>query len=555
VRLSVVDTKDGAARHRAASGPAIARRPQRPPGRIRLGRLDPLAAAVLVVGLLVTATLAWLAHDGNRRNEARLLRLQVRQTGALLQAVLPTVQTPLASAAEIAATSHGNAAQVRTYLSGYLGTGKPFAGAVLWRLDGATPRPVTLIGAAPALPTTSSRLQQFVAGAAAHRKLQMIGPLTGRPDRVGYAFASAGAAPTYVAYAESPLPPGRRATIEPGQPFGNLRFALYLGDRAGADRLLESNVDLPMSGRTATTRVPFGGATLTLVAGTSTRFGGQLAYSLWWIIALVGTALTVVLALSAQRLVSRRVAAERLTAEVRTLLGEQRTIAESLQRALLPKRLPVLPAMSLTARYVPGPDGVQIGGDWYDVVPLEDGRFFFVVGDVSGRGLEAGSVMASLLFAGRGFATEGHGPAEVLDALTRLLDVERDRHFATVLCGVADVRRHRLTVANAGHLPPLIASRQRTEFVAVPTGPPIGVRKSGRYEATTVPVPPGATVLAYTDGLVERRGETLDTGLGRLIEVASSTGLGGEALVEEIMKTLVSGGADDDTAILGLQWR
>ena len=548
----MVDTKDGVARHRATFPPTAPRPPRRPPGPIRVDRL---AIAVLVVGLLITATLSWLALSGNRRNEARLLTSQVRQTGALLQAVLPTVQTPLASAAAIAATSGGDAAQFESYLSGYVGAGHPLTSAVLWRLDGTRPQVVTRIGAPTALPSTSSQVRDFVAGSRSDRRLRMLGPIAGNPYRIGYAFPSAGATPTYVVYAEGLLPPNRRAAVSPGSPFGNLRFALYLGERARPDRLLETNVRLPMHGRTATAVVPFGGANLTLVAGSATRFGGAVAESLWWIIAAVGTGITAVAALATQRLVTRRMAAEHPTAEVRTLLGEQRTIAESLQRALLPKRLPVLPGMSLTARYEPGTDGVQIGGDWYDIIPLDGDRFFFVVGDVSGRGLEAGAVMASLLFASRGFATEGHGPDQVLNALTRLLRVDRDRHFATVLCGIADVGRHVLTIANAGHLPLLLASEERTEFMAVPTGPPIGVPHSAGYEATTVPVPRRATVLAYTDGLVERRGETLDTGLGRLIDVASSTRLGGEALVEEIMKTLVSDGSDDDTAILGLQWQ
>jgi serine phosphatase RsbU (regulator of sigma subunit) len=121
--------------------------------------------------------------------------------------------------------------------------------------------------------------------------------------------------------------------------------------------------------------------------------------------------------------------------------------------------------------------------------------------------------------------------------------------------GLPDFPRHQVTIANAGHLPPLLVSSERTEFVAAPTGPPIGVPVVPPYSATVVPIPAGATLLAYTDGLVERREETLDDGLRRLYDTAVAADLGGEALIDRLMSTLAPEGCDDDTAILGLQWQ
>jgi len=163
--------------------------------------------------------------------------------------------------------------------------------------------------------------------------------------------------------------------------------------------------------------------------------------------------------------------------------------------------------------------------------------------------------MPALLCAIRGFVSEGYEPDRVLDAAAQMIDISRDKHFATVLCGIADLPRHQLTAASAGHLPPLIVSPERTEFMAIPTGPPIGVPTPQSYESTTVPVPSGATLLAYTDGLVERRGETLDDGLRRLMDSALALGAGGEALVDGLMSALLPDGSSDDTAVLGLQWR
>jgi serine phosphatase RsbU (regulator of sigma subunit) len=538
----------------------LARRRWRRAARLRRGmRVSrPLVAPLtaLVVGLVITGILSWLAYLANDRNESRLLRSQVRQTGALLQAITPTIQTPLASAVEIAASGTAGTSRFTSYLSSFIGTGKPFVSAELWDVAGPRPRVLATVGGRPALNASSAAAARLAAAAQRRGKLELLGPLGADPARLGYAFASTGTGPSYLVYAESVLPPHRRAVVPKNSPFGNLRFALYLGDTRSPARLLETNVaKLPVHGRTAAIKVPFGGSAFTLVAGSSRQLGGTVAGSLWWIIALAGTAFTAAAALTAQRLVTGRQDAERFSREVRKLLAEQRTIAEALQHALLPKQLPHIPAMEITARYVPGTDGVQIGGDWYDVSPLEGDRVFFVVGDVSGRGLEAGSVMAALLFASRGFASEGHQPDGVLNALARLLDVNGDEHFATVLCGILDVGQHTLALANAGHLPPLLVSPERTEFIAVPTGPPIGVPQSDGYAAITVPIPRDATLLAYTDGLIERRGETLDDGLRRLFAAATEAGLTGEALVEDIMKALLPDGCDDDTAVLGLRWR
>jgi Serine phosphatase RsbU, regulator of sigma subunit len=548
----VVETAD-VARTLSVEGAAATIR-TRVPRRLR-NRPIVIPVLVLVVGLVITAGLAWLAQVASSRNETRLLRSQVRQTAALLQAVVPTVQTPLASAAEIASSSGGSSARFASYLTTYLGARGPFVAAVLFTVSGTSPRPLSTAGRSTALSPTSASVTRIVTAAARSHQLELIGPIPADPDRIGYAYASTRTAPAYVVYAESLLPLHRRAVIQRGSPFANLRFALYLGSSTGAAHLLETNVaSLPLTGRTASTTLAFGATTLTLVAGTANPLGGTISSALWWIIAAAGALLTLVGAFTAHRLVASQEAAERLTIEVRSLLGQQRSIAEALQQALLPRRLPSTAELNITARYVPGTHGVEIGGDWYDVMQLDDHRYFFVVGDVSGRGVDAGAVMASLQFAIRGFVSEGHQPVQVLDALTRLLDVQRDQHFATVLCGVVDLLARTLTLASAGHLPPLLVSDDRTEFIVPADGPPIGVAGAGRYAATSVPIPAEATLLAYTDGLVERRGETLDDGLRRLMNAAQTAGLAGEELVNEIMRNLLPDGCDDDTAVLALRW-
>lgn len=510
---------------------------------------------MLAVSIVITAALSWLCFEVNRNNDTRLLDLQVRQTGTVLQAVVPTIQTPLASAVEIAASTGGDVAQFRTYMATYVGASGQFVSASLWRSAPGVPQLIATTGSAPQLSANSARSAAFLAQAARTAKLSVTGPIAGNPYRLGYAYASAGRGPRYVVYAESALPPGRRAKIEAGSPFSNLRFALYLGRHQRDDALLETNVSrLPVQGDTATVVVPFGAGSLTLVAASSVRLGGTLSARLWWVVALVGAALSVAAAFTSERLVSRRKAAERLTGEVGTLLSEQRNLAETLQHAMLPKELPEIEAVEFAARYIPGVNGVEIGGDWYDVVPLDANRFFFVVGDVSGRGVAAGTVMASLLFAIRAFVTEGHSPARVLGALSQVLRLDRDGHFATVMCGSVDVERREVTIANAGHLPLLLVSPERVEFLASPVGPPIGITTPTVYESVTVPLPRDATLLAYTDGLVERRGETIDDGLRRLHDAAVDAHDSGRPMVSTVVSSLGAEDGEDDTAILGWRW-
>ncbi len=206
-------------------------------------------------------------------------------------------------------------------------------------------------------------------------------------------------------------------------------------------------------------------------------------------------------------------------------------------------------------RYLPGTNGVDIGGDWYDVLPLDGDRFFFVVGDVSGRGVPAGSVMAALRFAIRAYATEGHPPELALERLRDMLDVAEDHHFATVVCGIADVGRHEVVIASAGHPPPLCVSARGAEYVDTPVGVPMGVSGRRPYRSGLVTVPPGATLLIYTDGLIERRGENIDDGLERLRSVAASAAAAPvEAMLDTVVTELASAGLDDDTAILGVRW-
>jgi serine phosphatase RsbU (regulator of sigma subunit) len=136
-----------------------------------------------------------------------------------------------------------------------------------------------------------------------------------------------------------------------------------------------------------------------------------------------------------------------------------------------------------------------------------------------------------------------------------VLDIDRDRSFATVLCALVDVPGRVITMVNAGHPPLLLLSRETAEFVSTTVFPPIGVRDAPSYQATAIVVPPGATIVAFTDGLVERRGESIDVSLERLRSLMSGSSLELDDLVSQILSESTSAEYSDDTAILAVRWK
>jgi serine phosphatase RsbU (regulator of sigma subunit) len=199
--------------------------------------------------------------------------------------------------------------------------------------------------------------------------------------------------------------------------------------------------------------------------------------------------------------------------------------------------------------------GIEVGGDWYDVIPTGKGRALFVVGDVSGRGLAAATTMAYLSHAIRAYTAQGDGPAVILTKLGELIGQPEDGYFATVLCWSIDIDRHLLTVASAGHFAPLVIDGGTARYVDLEVGPPIGVLPRTDPAEVTITVPAGAAVVAFTDGLVERRGEHLDVGLARLAEAAASHRGSMDELLGRLLVDLAPAGSDDDIAILGVQWQ
>lgn len=232
-------------------------------------------------------------------------------------------------------------------------------------------------------------------------------------------------------------------------------------------------------------------------------------------------------------------------------LEREHRAAVALQRSLLPDALPQLVDVDVAVRYLPARD--EVGGDWYDVVPLPGDRVGIVIGDVVGHGVRAAAVMAQLRTALRAYALDGYGPAAVLERLDRLLQLTHRTGMATVAYAVLDPAGDELCFASAGHPPALLVGADGARFAETPVFPPLGARPHPTYEQTSIAIAPGTTVLLYTDGLIEQRGEPLGVGLERLRVAGGAGDPSPEVLCSRVLDELVHGGlADDDIALVAL---
>jgi PAS domain S-box-containing protein len=238
------------------------------------------------------------------------------------------------------------------------------------------------------------------------------------------------------------------------------------------------------------------------------------------------------------------------------LYEREHGIVETLQRALLPTRLPQLPGVQVSARYLPGGMGadVDVGGDWYDVFPLDNGQIGVAIGDVAGHGLRAAALMGQLRNSLRAYAIEGHPPAAVVDRLNRLVRDLEQGWMATLLYMVLAPDESEVRFANAGHMPALALEMGDARFIDVQRGPPLGVGANEEYVEVVEPVQPGTTLVVFTDGLVEQPGVSPDVSLARLAKNALSTGADNpDALCDHLVKSqLGEGQPRDDVAFVAI---
>jgi PAS domain S-box-containing protein len=246
-----------------------------------------------------------------------------------------------------------------------------------------------------------------------------------------------------------------------------------------------------------------------------------------------------------------------LAVERATLLEREHTTAETLQRSLLPDRLPTVPGVVLEARYLPVTRNMEIGGDWYDAFMLPDGRLAVAAGDVMGKGVTAAAGMGRVRNALRALALTDPRPAAVLAGLDRLFAAtELDEQVTTVAYVVLDPATGEGLSGNAGHLPPLLLSpAEPARLGELEAGTPLGWASPRRQHPFRVPI--GGTAVWYSDGLVENRGRGLDAGLGELVRIGEQAppdvATRPARLLEYLIQRMLAGHEqDDDVTVLVL---
>ncbi|MEU5216706.1 SpoIIE family protein phosphatase [Streptomyces sp. NPDC020807] len=200
-------------------------------------------------------------------------------------------------------------------------------------------------------------------------------------------------------------------------------------------------------------------------------------------------------------------------------------VARGLQDALLPHRLPVRAGVETVGRYLPGTDGMDVGGDWYDVIETEHGRLALVIGDVQGHGVAAAATMGQLRSAVRAFALGGHRPQDVMRGTNRLLIDLDPGQFASCCYVLLDPDTGEARAVRAGHPQPLMLRPDgTTRLLDLPGGVVLGVDDRASYPVTPLRLPPGSVLALFTDGLVERPGRDIDEGIERLRRAFAATG-------------------------------
>jgi PAS domain S-box-containing protein len=243
-----------------------------------------------------------------------------------------------------------------------------------------------------------------------------------------------------------------------------------------------------------------------------------------------------------------------MDARLREVYEREHTIAETLQRSLLPVRLPRIEGLEIAARYLPAGHGAAVGGDWYDALERADGRVALVVGDVVGHGLRAAAIMGQLRNAFRAYGLAEGSPAEVMARVNRLVISGEEEAMATVLYLVLDRETGEVSFASAGHPPPLVLSSDGSSFLEGGRAVPVGAAEPGIFRESTAVLPPGASLLLYTDGLVERRDTPFEQRLGALADAAGRGEEGLEQLCDSVLERVL--GQDeptDDVALLAVR--
>jgi len=503
-----------------------------------------ITIAVVLLGIVLTALVTWAAAQAHDGNEDRLLAEQAEEATAVLQQAVPAITGRAQGIARVAGLLQDDPAALAEELAIDVGEQASFTAITVAR--GA--EVVATVGTTPSL--AGERLATVAAEVEAG-VVHVTDLLDPENPRLAYSARST-TSPDVVVHAEQQLQVDRINPTQEGQAFEGIVVALYLGDDEVDERLLlASTDDLPIEGRRAVREIPLGDQTMRFVVSPAGTLGGDLLRVLPWIVAVAGALATATGGVLVETLHRRRRDAESFSEEVQALYRREHAIAHTLQHSLLPTHLDRLEGIEVAARYFAGAEGAEIGGDWYDVVSHPD-RFTVVVGDVVGRGVQAAAVMAAMRYGTHAVAGQRTEPGEVLEAVNGLEHIRGD--FVTMLCGTVEPATRTIRFASAGHPAPLLLSPEETRYLRLRSGPPIGFLDHATYTTKRTTVPAGSVLVLFTDGLYERRGESIEVGLERLRTAASRlVGRPVEEILDGLADAMLRDGVRDDTAMLAFR--
>jgi serine phosphatase RsbU (regulator of sigma subunit) len=538
-------------------------------------RVHAPSVVVLLVCLALTVVVASIARSVRDDTERRLLQERTDAAATVLTAAVGGVRAPLEGAASVAEVTDGDPDAFQAAMQRAIESGQ-FAGASL--VDATSATELATVGAAPVLSfdggDRARRVADQVLGAADFAVVDIL-DLPGR--RLGFgstAAAGPGLDPRFVVYAESALPAERFGAPRPVGAFEQLEYALFLSDAAVAEdlaagpaaddltssdaRLLYSSLAaLPVDGLDAVSTVPLGDAALTLATNTSTVLGGELMHRMPWLLLSGGVLFAAVAAIVTEWLIRRRLDAERLAGDVAQLYAEQHARSTTLQRSLVPRRLASPDGVEVAARYWPAAPGDEVGGDFYDLFALGEGRWGVTMGDVCGKGIDAAALTALTRHTIRAAARHLEAPDAVLRWTHEAIAADGSDTYVTACFGFLSASTDGWTIdlALGGHPPPIVL---RAGGAIEPVGRPgtvLGLVEP-RFHPVRHELGAGDTLLLYTDGLTDAPG---DAGLGdqdvreALAGAASATADEVADRLEAAVRARRPDGSGDDVALLVLR--
>jgi serine phosphatase RsbU (regulator of sigma subunit) len=483
-----------------------------------VNRVSRVSLATVVIMVLFTLGGSWLTHRAVNNQENRLLGERTNEVGVVFSSAIDDLAAPMKELGAVLQATHDSpAAFARASAAAEQGS----KGALTFALLEQVPTGFKVVLASGSALTvgqviTDARAQTLDRALSTKNLVPTSVIGQGSNRALGFALGGPAAPAGMVLYRQTalgPVGPPRQAGT---QPFSELNVALYAAPRPDvAQVIVQTAAQLPSHGKTRTEPLPVGVSTWTLQASAVHPLVGTATADAPYLVLGSGLLLSLLVAAAIE-------AESRRRRSTQALYETEHHLAETLQRSLLPT-LPTVGGLDLDARYLPGAAEQAVGGDWFDVFEIEDGRIGLVIGDVVGHDIAAAAQMSQIQASLRASAWTGDPPGEVLeqvDALIKMFDLSE---LVTVFYGLLDPPdangARLLTYANAGHLPPILRDGEREireldDAGSLLLGAPGD--GSGRRTQRTVILAPGTSLLMFTDGLVEEPGGSLTDALARL---------------------------------------